>query len=265
MRAWSLAVAVVASAISLTHVSHAEGMRRVGPGDYTPVYARGGGKGTPVQVALFELDVLPVTNREYLAFAVTHPEWRRDRVARIFADAGYLSQWEDATHLGARLDPRAPVVEVSWFAARAFCRGRAARLPTEAEWELAAKGRSVDGGSEDEVRQRILDWYARPAPLRLPPVGSTPVNEWGIGDLHGLVWEWVSDFNSVLVGGDPREAASGDRNQFCGAGALGANDTTDYAAFMRVAFRSALRADYTTRNLGFRCARTPPTSSGVGK
>jgi formylglycine-generating enzyme required for sulfatase activity len=211
-------------------------MARVGPGVYRPLYPPSPAE-KEIPVKAFLLDRLPVTDGDFLAFVRAHPEWRRDRVPRVFADDGYLSQWAAPDALGPEVDERQPVVRVSWFAAKAYCAARGARLPTEAEWELAASG---------TPRAQILSWYARPNPAQLPRVGSTPANSWGVQDLHGVVWEWVLDFDSSMVTPDARG--------FCGAGALEAIDKDDYPTFMRVAFRSSLRADYTTRNLGFRCA-----------
>jgi formylglycine-generating enzyme len=68
------------------------------------------------------------------------------------------------------------------------------------------------------VRERILAWYARPATAELPAVGSGQPNYWGIRDLHGLVWEWVLDYNSTLVSTDSRSGKSADRLPFCGTG-----------------------------------------------
>jgi sulfatase modifying factor 1 len=161
--------------------------------------------------------------------------------------------WSSADVPGAGAPDSSAVTQISWFAARAYCRGRGARLPTEAEWELAAAGNADGVLGESELRQ-VLAWYGRPTPEVLPLVGQTPTNGWGARDLHAGVWEWVEDFNASLVSVDNREQGGADTARFCGAGALSAADREDYAAFMRVAFRSALRATSTTRNLGFRCA-----------
>ena len=68
----------------------------------------------------------------------------------------------------------------------------------------------------------------------------------GVRGLHGLVWEWVVDFNTAMVTGESRADTGLERDLFCGAGSVGAKDTTDYAAFMRQALRSSLQANNTT-------------------
>ncbi|MEO6418005.1 MAG: formylglycine-generating enzyme family protein [Polyangiaceae bacterium] len=231
----------------------ASGMVLVGPG---VLERREASKPTKeVAVPAFQLDRLPVTNAEFLAFAIATPEWRRDRAPHLFVDERYLSRWESPSSLGVDADPEAPVVFVSWFAARAYCASRGARLPTVDEWELAAQASETSprGDRDPEWRQRVLDWYAKPTPPRLPRVGHGKPNFWKVFDLHGLVWEWVFDFNSELVEGGGRGASS----QFCGGGAL-EGTADDYAAFMRKAFRSSLRARYTAASLGFRCAVDAP-------
>lgn len=231
------------------------GMARVGPGVLRPVYVPAPGV-TTVDVAAFALDRLPVTNADFLGFVAERPGWRRDRVARVFADDGYLAHWAGPAELGPDARPDRPVTHVSWFAAKAYCSAKGKRLPTEAEWEFAAAAgdKSAEGAAEPGFRERILFWYARPATAEMPVVGQGQPNFWGVHDLHGLVWEWVLDFNSTLVSGDSRTGKSADRLQFCGTGAFTAGDNEDYASFLRLAFRGSLEARYTTRALGFRCA-----------
>lgn len=228
-------------------------MAVVGPAIYEPFFPPSASEKT-IPVAAFQLDKVPVTNADFQAFVRAHPEWRRDRVARLFAEPGYLSHWP--TPIDAS-EPDRPVVHVSWFAAKAYCASRGARLPTEAEWEVAAMASETqkDGRKDPKWRARILDWYARPQAGSLPPVGSTPANVWGVRDLHGVVWEWVLDFNAMLITTDPRASSDKSFTRFCGAGGISATDKDDYPTFMRLGFRSSLKADYTTKNLGFRCAK----------
>ena len=76
-----------------------------------------------------------------------------------------------------------------------------------------------------------------------------------MSDLHGLVWEWVEDYTGLMVSGDSRNQGDPDKLKFCGAGALSAETRDEYAVLMRIAMLSSLEANYTTANLGFRCAR----------
>ncbi|MEO8755883.1 MAG: formylglycine-generating enzyme family protein [Casimicrobiaceae bacterium] len=199
----------------------------------------------------FRLDRTPVTNADFLAFVTVNPSWRRDRVKPLFADELYLAQWSEAGNLGSAR-PNAPVVHVSWFAARAFCAAKGGRLPLEREWELAAAAsdRVRDASRDPAFQERVLRWYAQLAPAVLPDVGGA-VNAWGVRDLHGLVWEWVDDFSASLVSTDSRDPTA---RMFCGGAGATARDAGAYATFMRIAFRSALDARTTTGTLGFRCA-----------
>lgn len=249
-------LSVLAATLLAAGAARAEtAMVSVGPATWRPLYPPSPAEET-VAVPAFRLDVTPVTNADFLEFVTAHPEWRRDRVAGILADSEYLSHWAAADELGEDAGPRQPVTRVSWFAAEAYCDARGARLPRVAEWEVAAAAsrEKLDAAGDAEHRQRILAWYSQPSPHRLRDVGTEAPNAWGAHDLHGLTWEWVEDFNSELVSADNRENGGADRLRFCGASALSAKDKEDYAAFMRVAFRSSLEGRYTTRNLGFRCA-----------
>lgn len=222
----------------------------IGAGTYRPLFPPSPNE-AQIAVAAFSMDKTPATNAELLAFVKAHPEWRRDRIARIFAEPTYLTHWASADALGDA-KPDQPAVNVSWFAARAYCSSRGMRLPTEAEWEhaAAASNTSADGANDGAWRAEILSVYSRPSPQVLPSVGGK-TNFWGVSDLHGLVWEWVVDFGNATSA----FASGADRMRFCGATAAGASDATDFAAFERVAFRTSLHASYAMKNLGFRCAR----------
>ena len=225
-------------------------MVTVPAGRYVPLYSP---DTEAVDVAAFRMDAFPVTRADYAAFVVSNPDWRRDRVKPVFADARYLAGWSSPTDPGGR--PDAPVTEVSWFAARAYCAWQDRRLPTVDEWEYAGRADETrpDATRDPSHKARLLALTTgRPKPL--PAVGSIFENVYGIHDLHGLVWEWVADFNTVTVGTDSRGTGQRDRQLYCAAGAEGATDTADYAAFLRYAFRASLEGRATAGALGFRCA-----------
>lgn len=211
-------------------------------------------------VAPFAFMRRPVTNAEFLAFVKTHPQWRRDRVASVLAEARYLAHWRSPTEPGPLALPDQPVTGVSWFAASAYCESVDARLPTWTEWEYAAAADETrrDARKDPAWRERILAWYSRPSNQALPRAGLQTPNVYGVQDLHGLVWEWTEDFSSLLVSADNRSQGDADKARFCGAGAISMNDRDNYAVLMRVAMLSSLEARDTTTNLGFRCARSVP-------
>lgn len=211
-----------------------------------------------MRVAPFELMRTPVSNAQFLAFVKAHPQWRRDRIARVFAEDRYLSHWATAASLTGDVQGRQPVTQVSWFAASAYCESQGARLPTWTQWEYAAAADETrrDARKDPAWRERILSWYSRPSSKALPRAGLQTPNAYGVQDLHGLVWEWTDDFSSLLVSGDNRNQGDADNTKFCGAGALSMDDRENYAVLMRVAMLSSLEALDTTTNLGFRCARS---------
>jgi formylglycine-generating enzyme required for sulfatase activity len=214
-----------------------------------------------VTVAPFELLRTPVTNQDFLRFVLSDPDWQRGRVPALFAEARYLAHWQGPTRPGPGALPEQPVVRVSWFAADAYCRSLDARLPTWAEWEFAAAadGTRADARADPAWRERILSWYSRPSNAPLPAVAAGDADVNGVHDLNGLVWEWVDDHAALLVSADNRDQGDPDLLAFCGAGALSTDDRENYAVLMRVAMLSALRAHDVTGNLGFRCARPPPS------
>ncbi len=202
----------------------------------------------PTIVKSFWMQRHPVTNDEYLKFVMSHPQWRRGTIALMFAHDEYLDHWQSSVSLGLTVSGNQPVTRISWFAAQAYCESINARLPTWNEWEWvgAANETTKDARNDGKWRQQILDWYAKP--------GSDPnqvmqahANVYGIYDMHGLVWEWVLDFSSLMDGNEAQK--------FCGSGALNLQQKENFVVLMRVATLSSLHATDTMHTLGFRCAR----------
>jgi formylglycine-generating enzyme required for sulfatase activity len=147
------------------------------------------------------------------------------------------------------------VTNVSWFAARAYASWTGRRLPTLEEWEfVAAAGETkLDGRRDPGFDRPILDWYSKPGSHLPGPVGAGPANFWGVEDMHGLVWEWLDDFNTIpLIVESPGNAGL-NRQVFCGNVSVGPAGPRDFAALMRFEFRGSLEASHTIKDLGFRC------------
>lgn len=214
-----------------------------------------------IEVQSFQVMTAPVTNAEFQNFLREDSEWSKSKVKRIFADEGYLEQFENKLKLKRPALAAAPVTAVSWFAARAFCERYGMRLPMVAEWEYigVASETKANASRDPEFLQTILDWYSEPrAKSGLHSVRRGRPNLYGIYDLHSLIWEWVEDFNSSLQQGEGRGEGSLNKDLFCGAGGASGANKEDYAAYMRFAFRSSLKGSSTVWNLGFRCIKDLP-------
>ena len=151
-----------------------------------------------------------------------------------------------------------PVDFVNWYEAEKFCEWRGARLPTEAEWEKAARGtdeRLFPWGNDpitcDRAQYSDCDWA-------LSPVGSYPsgVSPYGAHDMAGNVWEWVSDwyaqdYYSYSPAENPTGPEPGVYKSTRGGGYL-------YDARLQTTiWRNQAPATHSYIYLGFRCARTP--------
>ncbi|APQ17782.1 formylglycine-generating enzyme family protein [Maribacter hydrothermalis] len=253
METYGKTIAVLACVLIFQTIHSQVDMVQIKGGTYIPLY---GVDSTAVTIDDFSMDVYPVTNVEYLEFVRKFPQWQKSMVKRLFADGNYLAGWENDESLGDALAPNAPITNISWFAAKKYCECQDKRLPTVDEWEYAAMAdeNMADARKKESYNQKILDWYEAPKTFD-KKIGSTFKNYWGVYDLHGLVWEWTMDFNSVLISGESRKDVDKDSNLFCGSAAVGASDLMNYAAFMRYAFRGSMKANYSIKNLGFRCAK----------
>lgn len=234
--------------------SKTPGMVCVPGGSYHP-FLRRKDQSAIIRVHSFLMDINAVTNEEFLVFVKANPKWAKSKVSRLFADISYLDQWTGDFEIGNDKIKNSPVTNISWFAANAYARWQGKRLPTQSEWEYVAAAAPIGMKRGAQLTRLILAWYDHPNPVILPQVQSTYKNAYGLYDMHGLIWEWVEDFNSVTIGGDNAGGGTNSSSFSCAAGSLSSANKEDYAAFMRFAFRQGLQARYTIRSLGFRCAK----------
>ena len=239
--------------LTMTMAQSQSKMVSIKGGTYIPLYGRDSLK---VTIDDFQMDIYPVTNKEFLEFVKKKPKWQRSKIKKIFADDNYLIGWASDTILGKNQSLKAPITNVSWFVANDYCDCQGKRLATIDEWEFVAMANETmpDARSLETYNKYILGWYEKPKTFN-NEIGSTFKNYWGVFDLHGLVWEWTSDFNSVLISGESRKDVDNDSDLFCGSAAIGATDLMNYAAFMRYAIRGSVKAKYGLKNLGFRCVK----------
>lgn len=235
-----------------------------------------------VKLSPFYIDASEVTNSEFAKFIVStgyQTDAEKKGLSWVFKEG--LDDWKliegaDWRHpLGpgsnvAQLMDH-PVVHVSWNDATAFAKWAGKRLPTEAEWEYAARGgrrgESYPWGDELMPEGKALanfwqgvwpnanklqDGYYYSAPTR-----SFPPGDFGLYDMIGNVWEWTADWyaadyyeNSPSI--NPNGPASGEMrvarggSWFCAA---------NYCGGYRVSFRGKTPPDESFNNLGFRCAK----------
>jgi formylglycine-generating enzyme required for sulfatase activity len=214
-------------------------------------------------------------------FMMGSPASEKDRcndegpVQKVSADAFYLSttevtqgEWEAVMGDNPSYfegGPNLPVEDVSWNDAQEFIRKlnekegtNKYRLPTEAEWEYACRAGSEErycfGDSERELGSHA--WYWANAGNKTHPVAQKQANKWGLYDMHGNVWEWVSDWydeNYYQNGpsSNPRGPSSGEYRVLRGGSWYYA------ASYLRCAYRYRDRPDIRCSYIGFRCARTP--------
>lgn len=236
-------------------------MRKVEGGVYVPLY--GSKEEVQVEVKSFFMDTKPVTHVQYAEFINKYPKWAKGTVKGLFADESYLTRWNADGTVPSYLK-NSPVTNISWYAAKAYCECQDKRLPTTDEWELAAmaSANSIDAREDSLFNQNIIAGYERPKTY-LNEVGNGEPNFHGIYDLHGLVWEWVYDFNSIIMTAGSRSNDKVESSLFCAGGAVSANDLMNYAAFMRYAIRASLKARNSMTNMGFRCVKDVDDKSTI--
>jgi sulfatase modifying factor 1 len=168
-----------------------------------------------------------------------------------------------------------PAVAVSWYGARAYAQWAEKRLPTEAEWEKAARGglaeKQYPWGNDkaDSTKANYTDEYDEET-QRTTPVGSYPQNDYGLYDMAGNVSEWCSDWyaKDYYAKSSARNPQGPDASKFRVARGGSWLRSSSAWIHLRCAFRNGYQPDWVTEYyLGFRCVRSaslkdhPPTVS----
>lgn len=178
-----------------------------------------------VYLSAYLIDKYPVTNAEYKRFIES--EWYSQKDFWSKAGWQYISQ---SGHLESDDQDRAingeddcPVVNISWYEAEAFAKWAGKRLPTEAEWEKAARGtdgRMYPWGNEfDKAMLNSAEAKTeKPTPVNKHPKGQSV---YGCLDMAGNVWEWTSDwydsqYYSNAPGRDPKGPADAEKSPYYG-------------------------------------------------
>ena len=230
----------------------------IGEADEKPVHT--------VYVDAFYIDVYPVTNADYKKFIDANPQWRKDNIPGEYHDGDYLALWAKNDYPIEKADH--PVVYVSWYAAMAYAQWAEKRLPTEAEWEKAARGGLVGkkypwGDTEDITKAGVQMWQSPP---RTTAVGTYPPNGYGLYDTAGNVWEWCLDgYDAHFYADSPTQNPIGGSvgtealiTDFMGVDTqrvLRGGSWTNDPRMVRVAVRDKENPVRTLSLAGFRCVR----------
>jgi len=211
-----------------------------------------------VYVDAFYLDTHEVTHLQWKRFIDANPDWRKDQADPALHDGKYLAHWDGNLYEEA-LDNH-PIYNVSWHAAAAYAKWAGKRLPTEAEWERAARGPEgfrYSYGNEYEETKANTGYKVGGT----KPVGSYPPNAYGLFDLTGNVLEWCADwfaddYYAKSPERNPRGPETGPSHVIRGGswGYMADRCTTTFRFSITLPIGDGACVD----RLGFRCAMDVP-------
>lgn len=201
-----------------------------------------------VTLSSYKISKYEITNEQFAAFLTAKGNQQENGVKWY--------QGSDISQQGKTFTPKKgrekfPVVFVTWNGANAYAKWVGGRIPTEAEWEFAARGGNKSKGYTYSGSNNINDvgWYVGNSGGRLHAVGEKKANELGIHDMSGNIWEWTADWYGSYTKDaktNPKGAASGANRVRRGASAFCTMANT------RSANRSNRTPDGVRHNLGFR-------------
>jgi formylglycine-generating enzyme required for sulfatase activity len=204
-----------------------------------------------VTIRSFYLDRTEVTNEQFKRFVEQHAEWQKDKIAAELHNGKYLQDWSGSDFPAGK--EKYPVVFVSWYAATAFCQAQGKRLPTEAEWEYAARGGLKEKAFPwgDEMPDKTRANFGASGLKAPTAVASYPANGYGLFDMAGNVWEFLADEWQKYPG---KANGKADYLQVKTRRALRGGSFGGSPVNLRVAYRDSHSPENAVEHVGFRCA-----------